>query len=104
MQSDQATTVLQFLLPTLEQEVETTRKVLAAVPSDKGDYRPDERSMSALELCWHIAGAEAFFATAITTGTFPTPGKMPEDIKYYQLSSSLQQSNYCSKVPLSFDH
>ena len=84
MQPDQATTVLQFLLPTLEKEIETTRKVLAAVPSDKGDYRPDERSMSALELCWHIAGAEAFFTTAITTGTFPTPGKMPETIKTSQ--------------------
>ncbi|HEV2992638.1 MAG TPA: DinB family protein [Candidatus Angelobacter sp.] len=81
MQPDQGAAVLQFLLPVLEQEVVTTRKVLAAVPSHKGDYRPDERSMSALELCWHIAGAEAFFTTAITTGAFPTPGKMPESIK-----------------------
>jgi uncharacterized damage-inducible protein DinB len=84
MQSDQATTVLQFLLSTFEKEIETTRKVLAAVPTDKGDYRPDERSMSALELCWHIAGAETFFVTAITTGAFPAPGKMPETIKTSQ--------------------
>ena len=84
MRPDQGTTVLKFLLPVLENEIETTRKVLAAVPADKGDYRPDDRSMSALELCWHIAGAEAFFATAITTGAFPTPGKMPETIKTSQ--------------------
>ncbi len=84
MQPDQGTTVLNFLLPVLENEIATTRKILSAVPTDKGDYRPDDRSMSALELCWHIAVAEAFFATAITTGSFPTPGKMPETIKTSQ--------------------
>jgi uncharacterized damage-inducible protein DinB len=40
--------------------------------------------MSALELCWHIAAAESFFTTAIMTGAFPTPGKMPETIKTSQ--------------------
>jgi uncharacterized damage-inducible protein DinB len=81
MQPDQGTTILHFLLPVLEREIETNRKVIASVPTDKGDYRPDERSMNALELCWHIAAAETFFATAITTGAFPAPGKMPETIK-----------------------
>lgn len=84
MQPEQGTTVLNFLLPVLENEIQTTRRILAAVPADKGDYRPDDRSMNALELCWHIAGAEAFFATAITTGAFATPGKMPETIKTSQ--------------------
>jgi uncharacterized damage-inducible protein DinB len=84
MQPDQGNTVLQFLLPTLENEINTTRKVIGAVPADKGDYKPDDRSMSALELCWHIVGAESFFTTAITTGAFPTPGKMPENIKSSQ--------------------
>jgi uncharacterized damage-inducible protein DinB len=81
MQPDQGATVLQFLLPVFEREIETNRRVIAAVPTDKGDYKPDDRSMSALELCWHIAAAETFFANAITTGAFPAPGKMPENIK-----------------------
>ena len=84
MQPEQGTTVLNFLLPVMEKEIETTRKILAAVPADKGAYRPDDRSMSALELCWHIAGAETFFTTAITTGAFSAPGKMPENIKSSQ--------------------
>jgi uncharacterized damage-inducible protein DinB len=84
MQPDHGTTVLHFLLPVLEGEIATNRKIIAAVPPNKGDYRPDERSMSALELCWHIAAAETFFANAITSGTFPAPGKMPETIKTSQ--------------------
>jgi uncharacterized damage-inducible protein DinB len=84
MQPDQGATILQFLLPVLEREIETNRKVIAAVPDNKGDYKPDARSMSALELCWHIAGAETFFTTAITTGAFSAPGKMPENIKCSQ--------------------
>ncbi len=81
MQPDQGTTVLHFLLPILENEIATNRRIIAAVPANKADYKPDDRSMSALELCWHIAAAETFFASAITTGAFPTPGKMPETIK-----------------------
>jgi uncharacterized damage-inducible protein DinB len=81
MQAEQAKVVLQFLLPAVEMEAGTTRKVILAVPEEKGNYRPDERSMSALELCWHIAASETFFATAVTTGAFPAPTKMPEQIK-----------------------
>ena len=82
MQPDQAPAVLQFLLTELENEVSITRKVIAAVPVSEGSYKPDSRSMSALELAWHIAAAETFFSTAVTTGAFPAyGGGMPETIK-----------------------
>ncbi len=81
MQAEQASVVLQFLMPALEQEAGLTRKVIAAVPADKASYRLDDRSRSALELCWHIAAAEAFFSTAVVTGAFPPFTKMPENIK-----------------------
>lgn len=84
MKDEQAAVVLQFLLPAVEMEAGNTRKVLLAVPTDKGDYRPDERSMTALELCWHIAASETFFTTWVVTGDFPAFGKMPENIKTSQ--------------------
>jgi uncharacterized damage-inducible protein DinB len=81
MQAEQASVVLQFLMPALEQEAGLTRKVIAAVPADKASYRLDDRSRSALELCWHIAASETFFTTWVVTGDFPEFSKMPEHIK-----------------------
>lgn len=63
-------------------ELATTRKVLAAVPVDKGDYRPDPVSMTALDLVWHIASAEWFFLDGVTNGKFSEgDGKRPEQLK-----------------------
>jgi len=81
MKAEHAGAVLEFLVPAVENEAALTRKVILAVPADKGHFRPDEKAMSALELCWHIAAADAFFLTAVTTGVFPPFTKMPENIK-----------------------
>lgn len=43
---------------TLQWEMATTRKVIAAIPEAGRDYRPDPASRSALELAWHIAASE----------------------------------------------
>ena len=60
---DQAKFVLDRAIPTLKTEHETTKRVIEAIPLDKGDYRPDAISKSALELAWHIVAAEQrFFA------------------------------------------
>ena len=45
-------------LPMLQREQPKTRQVIEAIPLDKGDYRPDPVSKSALELAWHIVAAE----------------------------------------------
>ena len=81
MQAEQASVVLQFLMPALEQEAGLTRKVIAAVPADKASYRLDDRSRSALELCWHIAAAETFFIYGGCDRRFSAVYQMPEDIK-----------------------
>jgi|CZKC01.1.fsa_nt_gi uncharacterized damage-inducible protein DinB len=81
MKAESASAVLEFLMPAVEQEAALTRKVLLAVPAEKGHHRPHEKAMSALELCWHIAATETFFITAVTTGAFAPFLKMPEDIK-----------------------
>ena len=82
MTSDQAHAILQFLIPTVESEHATTRKVLAAVPDGKGDYAPDPKSMSAIDLAWHIASSEHMFMSGPIDGAFPAgDGKRPENVK-----------------------
>lgn len=82
MTPEQAVFLQQMWLPMLQKEHDTTRKVIQAVPIDKGDYRPDEVSKTALELAWHIAASEQRFFRAVVNGAFDfTPMPRPESIK-----------------------
>jgi uncharacterized damage-inducible protein DinB len=51
-------------------EVETTKRVLAAVPDGKRDYRPDPNARTAWELAWHIANSDIQFLDAIADMKF----------------------------------
>jgi uncharacterized damage-inducible protein DinB len=83
MQPDQALFLLHgSYLPALNNEHRLTKSVIAAIPLDKGAYRPDEVSKSALELAWHIAATEMRFMEAVQAGQFDfTPRPLPESIK-----------------------
>jgi uncharacterized damage-inducible protein DinB len=70
MQPEQAVATLQALGQALAMEHPTTRKVIAAVPETGLDYKPHEKSMSAMELAWHIASAEIWFLNGIADGAF----------------------------------
>jgi uncharacterized damage-inducible protein DinB len=70
MTAEEARFLLNYLLPAVESEYKTTRKVLAAVPADRQDYRPDPVSRNAFELAWHIASGEVVFLEGITRGQF----------------------------------
>jgi uncharacterized damage-inducible protein DinB len=59
-----------MLLPALKREHPVTRRVIEAIPLDRGDYRPDTISKTALDLAWHIAGAEHRFIEAVINGAF----------------------------------
>src|SRR5205823_1035417 len=48
-------------VPWFKNEQPLTKKVIEAVPIDKGDYRPDPVARTAFELAWHIASAENRF-------------------------------------------
>ncbi len=78
MNKEEASCVLQFLLPSLQREHAVTAKVLAAIPDHQGDYKPDPNSMSAMELVWHIAATEQFFMEGATRGEFRPPAQRPE--------------------------
>ena len=83
LQPDQATFLLQTVfLPAVEREHATTRKVIEAIPLDKGDYRPDQVSKSALELAWHIAASEKRFLNGIVDGGFDfSPMPRPDSVR-----------------------
>lgn len=80
--SDQAKFLLNVMLPLLEMEHQTTKRVIEAVPLDKGDYRPDAVSKPALELAWHIVTAEQRFLSGIGAGKFDfAPINRPESVR-----------------------
>lgn len=68
--SDFATAYRDMMLQGFAGEVQTTMKVLAAIPEDKRDYRPDPHGRTAWELAWHIANTDVQFLDGIADGEF----------------------------------
>jgi uncharacterized damage-inducible protein DinB len=60
----------QMVLDGLERECEVTKKVLAAVPDARADYRPDPNARSARELAWHLANTDVQFLNGIADLNF----------------------------------
>ena len=44
-----------MMLPEFDAEVANTRRMFAAIPDDKLDFRPHERSWPLLQLATHVA-------------------------------------------------
>jgi uncharacterized damage-inducible protein DinB len=83
MQPDQAAFLLNVVcLPGVKNEHRLTKGVIEAIPLDKGDYRPDEVSKSALELAWHIVATEMRFMDAVAAGEFDfSPRPRPDTVR-----------------------
>ncbi len=56
-----------MFLNEMEQEAQTTRKMLALVPDDKFGWQPHPKSMTMRELATHVAEIPAWFTLALTT-------------------------------------
>ncbi len=66
-----AATYGRMMLDGLAQDVEITKRVLAAVPEGECDgYRPDPNARNARELAWHIANSDIQFLDAIADMKF----------------------------------
>lgn len=59
--------LIPIFLKELEQESETTRKMLSRIPDDKFDYKPHPKSMSVRQLATHIAELPSWITMALTT-------------------------------------
>src|SRR5580704_5751068 len=65
-----AASIRETLLVWAARELETTKKVLAAIPDAKSDYRPDPHARSAWELAWHLANTDIQFLDGIAAMNF----------------------------------
>ena len=70
MTPDQARAIADYFANLMENEGKTTTRVLKAVPDDRRDYKPDEKSRTAWELAKHVATADLWFIDSICDGQF----------------------------------
>jgi uncharacterized damage-inducible protein DinB len=75
MTPDEAKIIAGFLLPQIEQEVQTTARVIAAVPDDRKEYCPHDTCMKGGDLATHLAVADIWFLESVLNGNF---GPYPE--------------------------
>ena len=76
MDSTEAKTIANFLIADFENEMQTTLRVLQAVPADHLDYRPDAKSKTGLGLVRHITLEDEWLLNCIANGVFTPP---PDD-------------------------
>jgi uncharacterized damage-inducible protein DinB len=82
MQPEQALFLREWMLGALKLEHPITRRVIDAIPIDKGLYRPDTIVKSADDLAWHIVAAEHRFLDAVVNGEFNlAPTVRPDDLR-----------------------
>lgn len=76
MTSNEAKAIADFLIGDFEYEMQATMRVIEAVPSDRLDYQPDEKSKTALGLVRHITLEDVWLLNSIADGAFVPP---PDD-------------------------
>ena len=59
-----------MMLDGIKREAEITKKVLAAIPDAKSDYKPDPHARTGWELAWHLANTDVQFLDAIADMKF----------------------------------
>jgi uncharacterized damage-inducible protein DinB len=60
-----------------QREAAKTVQVLAALPKDQYDFRPDAEGRSLGELAWHLAEGDAYMTWSIANNSFSSAGKPP---------------------------
>ena len=70
MNAEQAKLLVEYFANLWEGELPATAKVIANVPDEGRDYRPDAKSRSAWELATHLALGDVWFIQSIIDGSF----------------------------------
>jgi len=84
----------EVMLQGLAREMETTKKVLAAIPDDKGDYRPDAKARTARELAWHLASCDVQMTDEIADQKFEMEPRYKEEPKSFAEMANWYESNF----------
>jgi uncharacterized damage-inducible protein DinB len=71
-------TISQLLLPEFDQEMASTRKMLATVPNDKFSWKPHDKSMTLGRLASHVAEMPSWAIPTMEQDSLEiTPGQKP---------------------------
>jgi uncharacterized damage-inducible protein DinB len=101
MSSQEARTVADFLIADFESEMQTTLRVIEAVPNTHLDYQPDSKSRTGLGLVRHIALEDEWLLNCIANGEFTTP---PDDSDACGIMNPADAvARYKEKVPAALD-
>lgn len=99
MTPEQAAFLAGAYLPAVQKESGITKRVIEAVPGDKGSYRPHPDSRSALELCWHIASCDIWFLDGFLAGKFEMEDdNMPADLTNSADITAWYEDNFAPKL------
>jgi|SRR5579862_1701452 len=87
-----------MMLQGLAKEMQTTRKVIAAIPDEQRDYRPDPKARTAWDLAWHIASVDVQFLKEITEGCFHMEPRYKDEPKTVAEMVSWYDKNFTSAI------
>jgi uncharacterized damage-inducible protein DinB len=101
MDSQQAKTIADFLIADFEIEMQTTLRVINAVPNDRLGYQPDSKSKTGLGLVRHIAVDDEWLLNCVADGAFASP---PDDSEACGIMNSADAvARYKTNVPAALD-
>jgi len=101
MDPKEVKTVADFLSTDFENEMQTTLRVIEAVPTGQLDYQPDSKSKTGLGLVRHITLEDEWLLDCIANGEFTPP---PDDSDACGIMSPADAvARYKEKVPAALD-
>ena len=101
MDPNQTKTIADFLITDFENEMQTTLRVLNAVPNDGLAYQPDSKSKTRLGLLRHLTLEDEWLLNSVADGVFAPP---PDDSDACGIMNSADAvARYKAKVPAALD-
>ena len=101
MNPHEAKSVAEFLIADFENELQTTQRVLAAVPADRLDYQPDPKAKTGLGLVRHITLEDEWLLTRVANGEFTPPPDDSDECGIMNPTDAV--TRYKDKVPAALD-
>jgi uncharacterized damage-inducible protein DinB len=97
MDSSAAKTIADFLIADFENEMQTTVRVLEAVPGTNLTYQPDAKSKTGIGLVRHIVVDDEWILNCVADGAFAAP---PDDSEACGIKSPAEAAAvYKERVP-----
>ncbi len=101
MNPHEARSVAEFLIADFENEMQTTQRVLAAVPADRLDYQPDAKAKTGLGLVRHITLEDEWLLNCVANGEFTPPPDASDECGIMNPTDAV--ARYKDKVPAALD-